>query len=237
VNNLYPRVLAIIPARKGSKRLPGKNMLTLGEKPLIRWTIDAAISCQEITEIVVTSDDDDIISLAISAGVKYVVNRPPELADDEAKSIDVVTHAIQQVEICNDNFDVICLLQPTSPLRNFNDISAAIELYFEKNAGSVISVCQLEHPIDWCNTIGDDLCMDGFIKSEESIRRSQECPLYYRLNGAIYIADKEAVLKSKSFFIKKSFAYIMPIERSIDIDNKHDFLMANILVHQLLGSI
>lgn len=219
--------LAIIPARGGSKRLPRKNVLNLAGKPLIAWSIEAAKGSKYIDSIVVSSDDDEILSVANSYGVQSV-HRPKELASDTATTIDVLVHVIESIE---ETYDYIILLQPTSPLRDAKDIDKAIEYLFAKEANSIVSVCEIEHSLLWANTLPDDRNMCGFLKDEVLNKRSQDLEQYYRLNGALYICKKEALLQERSFFLKENlFAYEMPQDKSIDIDTKLDFLIAEILL-------
>ncbi|MDK2821914.1 MAG: hypothetical protein PWP31_1879 [Clostridia bacterium] len=223
------KVLAIIPARGGSKRLPEKNLLNLAGKPLISWTIEAAKESKYIDKIVVSSDDEKILDVAERYNV-YVIKRPEELATDSAKTIDVVKHAISILE---KNFQYVLLLQPTSPLRKSRQIDEAFELLIKKDADAVISVSPVDHPVQWCNALPEDLSMKNFLNSEVMDKRSQDLPVYYRLNGAIYIAKTEKLIQQNSFFLKDNvFAYIMDRESSIDIDDWIDFRLAEVLIER-----
>lgn len=217
------KYLAIIPARGGSKRLPRKNTLDLHGKPLIAWTIEAALKCSKIQDTIVTSDDNEILKISKQCGVN-IIKRPKYLASDTASSFDAISHAIDS---CKTNFDYIVLLQPTSPLRNSKHIDEAIDLLEEKNADAIISVCEMEHSPLWCNTIPTDDSMKNFIRDEGKGKRSQDLNTYYRLNGAIYICKKDRLLKENSFFIEDNiYAYKMDIEKSVDIDTKVDLQLA-----------
>ena len=219
--------LAIIPARSGSKRLPRKNVLDLAGKPLIAWSIEAARESQYIDSVVVSSDDDEILSVAKRYGAQSI-NRPKELASDTARTMDALFHVIENMQ---EDYDYIVLLQPTSPLRNAKDIDGAIEYLFEKEAQSIVSICEMEHSPLWANTLPHDRNMRNFLKDEVLNKRSQDLEPYYRLNGAIYICKMEELLREKSFFLKEGlFAYEMPQEKSIDIDTKLDFLIAESLL-------
>lgn len=217
--------LAIIPARGRSKRLPGKNLLDLGGKPLIVHTIDAALNSRYINKIIVSTDSDEIYFVADKYKVK-TIKRPENLASDNALTIDVVSHALNDL---NDYYDYVVLLQPTSPLRNSNHIDQSIELLKEKGADAIVSVCQMDHSPLWSNTLPDDGCMSGFIRDDVINIRSQDLEKYYRLNGAIYICKTSRIMEENSFFLKdKIYAYIMDRESSIDIDDEIDFKMAEI---------
>jgi CMP-N,N'-diacetyllegionaminic acid synthase len=222
------KFLAVIPARGGSKRLSGKNILDLAGKPLIAWTIEAAKESQYIDAVLVTSDSDEIIEVAKSFAAE-TVKRPAHLADDTATTFDAIEHAIKD----KGEYDYIVLLQPTSPLRAGLHIDEAIALLDQKNADAVISVTELEHSLQWVNGLPEDDSMAGFLKDEYINKRSQDFERHYRLNGAIYICRKERLLLEKTFFIKdKIFAYKMDQKASVDIDEEMDFKWACFLLNQ-----
>ena len=218
--------LAIIPARGGSKRLPCKNILGLNGKPLIAYSIESGLNSKYIDKVVVSSDDDEILTISKRYGA-VTINRPNELASDTATTFDAIKHAVDNYE----KYDYIVLLQPTSPLRDRDHIDKAIELLESKNADAVVSVCKMDHSPLWSNTINDSLSMTGFLKDEVLNKRSQDLKEYYSLNGAIYICDTKKLLKEKSFFLKESiFAYKMDRKSSIDIDKEIDFKIAEYLL-------
>lgn len=221
------KVLGIIPARGGSKRLPRKNVLPLAGKPLITWTIEAALHSQYIDEVFISTDDQEIADISSESGVMIPELRPEHLATDSATSSDVVLYTI-------DNFgqsaDIVVLLQPTSPLRTNIHIDQALELYLEKTAESVVSMTPCEHSPLWSNTLPDDHSMGSFIKPE-AMNRSQELANHYRLNGAIYVFDAiKLKQKNKIEYNNKSYAYIMDNQSSIDIDEHFDFLFASFIM-------
>lgn len=220
--------LAIIPARGGSKRLPRKNVLDLGGKPLIAWSIEAALQSSYIDKVIVSSEDDEILGLAQKFGSE-TIQRPGTLASDTATSFDAVRHTIENVQI----YDYVVLLQPTSPLRTAEQIDEAIELLVEKEADAVISVCEMDHSPLWSNTLPEDGNMQGFLRDEVKNKRSQDLETYYRLNGAIYICDTQRLLEEKSFLLSDHiFAYKMDRESSVDIDEEIDFLFASVLLKE-----
>ena len=219
--------LAIILARGGSKRLPNKNILNLKDKPLIAWSIEAGLDSKHIDKVVVSSDSDNILKISQEYGAD-TIKRPDTLASDTATSIDAIFHTLKIYK----EYDYIILLQPTSPLRTTNHIDEAIELLYQKKADSIISVCEMNHSPLWSNTLPKDSSMKGFLRDELLNTRSQDLEKYFRLNGAIYITQKDRLLKEKSFFIKDSiYAYIMDKESSIDIDEEIDFKMAEFLLN------
>ena len=225
------KILALIPARGGSKGLPGKNIKPLLGKPLIAWTIEQAKASKYIDRIIVSTDDKEIAAVAKKYGAEVPFMRPKELATDKAKGIDVVFHAMSwfRKNEKNRQYDLIMLLQPTSPLRTAEDIDKAIELLFFKKAKAIVSVCEVDHHPLWVNTLPKNGCMKNFIRKEVLNKNRQDLPTFYRLNGAIYLAYCDYLKKQKSFFGEETFAYIMPRERSIDIDSELDLKLAEIL--------
>ena len=220
--------LAIIPARGGSKRLPRKNILDLCGKPLISWSIEAALKSKYISKVVVSSDDEEILNISSNFGAD-IIKRPYELANDTATTFDAIKHTIENVE----KYDYIVLLQPTSPLRNENQIDEAIELLEEKQADAIVSVCEMDHSPLWSNILPEDGNMRGFLREEILNKRSQDLEKFYRLNGAIYICKTDKLLENKSFFLKDNiFAYIMDKKNSIDIDEEIDFEIAKVLINK-----
>jgi len=225
-------ILGLISARGGSKGLPRKNIKSLLGKPLIAWTIEQAFASKYLDRVVVSTDDKEIAEISKKFRAEAPFIRPKELASDKAQGIEVVLHAIDWLKK-NDKrkqYDLIMLLQPTSPLRAKEDIDKAIKLLFLKKAKAIVSVCEVDHHPLWANTLPEDGCMKDFIRQVVLNRNRQELPKFYRLNGAIYIAYCDYLQKQKSFFGKKTFAYIMSRERSIDIDSEVDFKLAEILM-------
>lgn len=228
---MHKRVLALIPARAGSKRIVNKNIKLFAGKPLIAWTIEAAKVCENITDIVVSTDGEDIAAIAKQYGAEIPFMRPDNLSSDTALSIDVVLHAIDFLSESGRDYDLLLLLQPTSPLRSTSDISTAIDFFNRSNAQGVISVCECEHSPLWANVLPESKSLDSFIAPEISELRSQDLPVYYRFNGAIYLFDVQQLRLRKSFFYSTSvFAYVMNKKNSIDIDTDIDFQFGEFLV-------
>jgi N-acylneuraminate cytidylyltransferase/CMP-N,N'-diacetyllegionaminic acid synthase len=223
-------ILGLIPARGGSKGLPRKNIKLLLGKPLITWTIEQVLASKYIDKIVVSTDDEEIAEVSKKYGADVPFIRPKKLAEDNAKGIDVVLHAMNWMEENDKLYDLLMLLQPTSPLRTSQDIDKAIELLFSKKAQATVSVCEIEHHPYWSNILPKNGCMKNFISREIMNKNRQELPVFYRLNGAICLAYCDYIKEQKSFFGEKTFAYIMPQEKSIDIDNEVDFKLAEILM-------
>lgn len=232
----YIGTIGVIPARGGSKRLPGKNLLSLGGKPLLQWSIEAAVRSDSLDMVVVSSDDDKILAYAASQGVK-TISRPAELATDQSSTVDAVLHALSEVEKWGVIPEQVMLLQPTSPLRLCSDISSCIGIMKDRISDSVVSVCAVDHSPLWCNTLPDNLSMSDFLSREVLGKRSQDLPNYYRLNGSIYLAKVSEFKDNKTFFLKNSYAYIMDVERSIDIDTKMDYEFACYLIEKNIISV
>ncbi len=224
------KVLAIVPARGGSKRLPGKNRLVLNNKPLIAWTIEAGLNSSYVDRLIVSTDDQEIANISKEWGAEIPFIRPQELASDKATTVDTIMHAIKSVENSVESYDYILLLQPTSPLRTAKHIDEAVELMIEKGADSIVGVTEVPHPIEWSNTLPDNLSMDDFINKESYFTRSQDFPKRYQINGAIYLIKKGSLLSSGRMISESnSFAYIMDKQYSVDIDDEFDFILAESL--------
>ncbi len=228
-------ILGLIPARGGSKGLPRKNIKPLLGKPLIAWTIEQALASKYLDRIIVSTDDKEIAEVSKKHGAEVPFIRPKELASDKARGIEVVLNAIGWLKK-NDKrkqYDLMMLLQPTSPLRKSEDIDKAIELLFLKEAKAIVSVCEVDHHPFWSNTLPEDGSMKDFIKQNIRNKNRQELPVFYRLNGAIHLAYCNYIKQSKSFIGKETFAYIMPKERSIDIDSETDSKLAEAIMEKL----
>lgn len=226
------KILGLIPARGGSKGLPKKNILPLAGKPLIAWTIEQIKRSKYTDSFIVSTDDEEIASVSRKYGCEVPFIRPHEIATDSAKGIEVVFHALNWFESREQKFDILILLQPTSPLRKIEDIDNSIEMLFEKNAKAIVSVCKTEHHPLWSSILPPDGSMKDFLNQNIKNKNRQELPKYYRLNGAIYLSYCDYLKKSKSFLGEQTFAYIMPQERSIDIDSSLDFKFAEFLLQQ-----
>ncbi|ELU1436637.1 acylneuraminate cytidylyltransferase family protein [Providencia rettgeri] len=227
INN--KKIIAIIPARGGSKRLPRKNILPLAGKPLINWTIEAALGSKYIDDVFVSTDDTEISHISKLAGISVPELRPQYLSTDTATTRDVILYTLNNFGY---NADLVIILQPTSPLRNQIHIDEALELFERKKAFSVISVTPCEHPPQWSNTLPINNSLYNFIDPINSLR-SQELEKYYRLNGAIYIYNIDKYkTDDKISFCDKSYAYIMNNHNSIDIDSAFDFDIASFLVEK-----
>ena len=223
-------ILAIIPARSGSQRLKNKNILKFDDKPLIAHTILEALKVKELNEIIVSTDSKEISKISKKFGANVPFLRPKYLSKSTTSSFAVVLHAINYFKKKNIEFRTVVLLQPTSPLRKANHIRKAYQLYKNKKADSIISVCENDHPKEWINHIDNSLSLKKFINKKNIFLNSSQFKKSYKLNGAIYITNIKSLIKEKTFFLKKdTFAYIMEKKYSIDIDTKIDFDFAKFI--------
>ncbi|WP_042170034.1 cytidylyltransferase domain-containing protein [Paenibacillus gorillae] len=218
------RVLAIIPARGGSKGVPGKNIRMLNGKPLIAWTIEEANKSKYIDRAIVSSDDDAIIKTALEYGGDVPFKRPEYLAQDGTSGLLPVVHAIEELP----GYDYVVLLQPTSPLRDNKDIDACIELCVKSNAFAV-SITEPDKSPYWMFQRGTEEQLVPLIKEANATRR-QDLPKVFVLNGAVYVASVEQFIETKTFLTEHTVGYVMPKERSIDIDTVMDFQLCEWLL-------
>ncbi|MBS4534377.1 acylneuraminate cytidylyltransferase family protein [Clostridium sp. D2Q-14] len=229
-------ILCIIPARGGSKGLPGKNIKTLIDKPLIAWTIDASLKSKYINKVIVSTDDREIADISMKYGAT-IIQRPAQFATDTSSTMDVIIHTLTYLEN-KENYkpDYVALLQCTSPLRNENHIDEAIEKILNNKieVESLISVTKEEHPPWWLRTINTDGYIERYFEYDvmKSTRRQDFTDLY-RPNGAIYIAKTEVLLDTKSFQTSKTVPYIMDYRSSIDIDTEIDFILAETIIKSI----
>ncbi|MDH6458380.1 CMP-N,N'-diacetyllegionaminic acid synthase [Fusobacterium sp. PH5-7] len=221
------KILAIIPARSGSKGLKDKNIKMMNGKPMIAYTIEAAQNSKIFEDIIISTDSEKYAEIAKKYGGSVPCLRDKKLANDNAKSSDVILDILNRVE---KKYDSFIMLQPTSPLRTEKNIIEAYKMYLEKKANSVVSVCEMEHSPLWTNTLNEEKRMDSFLKGIAVNRNRQELEIYYRINGALYIANVEYFKKYQDFYYKDSYAYIMEKENSIDIDDELDFKIAEYLI-------
>ena len=213
------KILALITARGGSKGLARKNVLLAGGKPLVAWTVQAALNAKSVDRVVLSSDDDEIMAAALDAGCEVPFRRPAILANDHASSMDVVLHALSELP----HYDYVVLLQPTSPLRTSSDIDAAFRTMRDNDAPACVSVTEVEQSPYWMYHILDDGRLRSILASLPEISRRQDLPPVYALNGAIYIAKIEWLLRTRSFIGSETVAHKMPKDRSLDIDDAIDF--------------
>lgn len=221
-------MIAIIPARGGSKGLPGKNVRPLNGKPLIAYAIEAALKAKNIDRVIISTDDEEIARVAVEYGAELPFMRPAELASDTAMAIDNYIYNIGRLEEEGGKpIDAFVVLQPTSPLRIAEDIDGAIELFEQKKADSVISYCQEAHPVTWHKYLDDEgRFVDIF---DANIKNRQDNRVSYYPNGAVYVF-RTSMIRERKYYTDKSYAYVMPRTRSVDIDFIEDFEYAEFLL-------
>ena len=228
--------LTIIPARGGSKAIPHKNIKLLAGKPLIAWTIEAAINCRKLSRVIVSTDDPEIAKVALQCGAEVPFLRPAELARDESSSLSVVLHLVHWLEEQGSHVpEYVLLLQPTSPFRTTEDIEAAIESANSRRVNAVVSVCEAKvHPF-LCKRIQEDGMLVDFMTAHIDYLRRQDLPPAYSLNGAIYMNRYELLLEERTFLPKDTLPYLMPPERSLDLDTPWDWHLAELILREKYG--
>lgn len=225
------RNIAVITARSGSKGLKDKNIKLLNGKPLMAYSIEAAKMSGCFDCIHVSTDSEEYARIAKEYGAEVPFLRDENLASDTADCWDVVRSVLHKYERRGKYFERVMLLQPTSPLRDAEDIQNAFSLMREKKSEAIIGVCEMEHTPLWSNVLPKDKNMQGFQKPEYEVPR-QQLPVHYRINGAIYLVNTDFLMKYGNLYDKDSYAYIMPKNRSVDIDNIMDFLLVELYMRE-----
>jgi CMP-N,N'-diacetyllegionaminic acid synthase len=225
------KVIAIIPARSGSKGIKDKNIRPLAGKPLIAYTILAAKESGIFDEVFVSTDSSAYADISKDYGASVPFLREQFLAGDTVSSWDVAKYSLLQYKNIGYKFDVAVLLQPTSPLRIVSDIKESIEVYQKKDANAIVSVCEVDHSPLWSNTLPEDFSLNKFIKKSIENKTRQLLKKYYRINGALYIVSVNYLMRSTNIYRDRCFAYVMPKMRSVDIDDEYDFLLAEMLLN------
>ena len=224
--------IAIIPARSGSKGVKDKNIRPLNGVPLIGYAIKAALDSKMFDTVMVSTDSVRYQEVAIQLGAECPFLRSEATSSDKASSWDAVKEVIANYHELGKEFDSLTLLQPTSPMRKAEDIVGAFELFNEKNANAVVSVCEMEHSPLWSNTLEDDLSMVHFYRKGGADSNRQMLKTFYRLNGAIYLMKTECLQEIDKLYANRCYAFVMPQERSVDIDTELDFHLADFLMKE-----
>ncbi len=213
-------VLGLIPARGGSKGVPRKNIRVAGGKPLIAWTADEACKSKFLDRLVLSSEDPEVIEVAERLGIDVPFQRPLELASDNTPGIDPVLHALGELP----GYHYVVLLQPTSPLRNVEDIDGCIQCCEDLQSSACVSIVRCnEHPYLMYSVDRNSL-LKPLVPAADNLHRRQDYPDFYLLNGAVYVAQTEWLKRSRSFLSNQTVGFEMPQERSLDIDTVDDFL-------------
>ena len=220
------KVLGLVPARGGSKRLPGKNLAVLLGQPLLRWTLEAGKQSLYIDRVILSTDSAEIASVGKQVGFDDVLIRPASLAADYTSSFEVMRHVITHPTLKGEQFSYIALLQPTSPLRTAQHIDDAFQLIEKSGAIGAVSVCRTEHPMAWMGNIRADGFLDEFFKHAALQNQSQHNESY-QINGAIYIVPIRELLDHLTVFLPNDMvAYVMKRSESVDIDEEFDLKLA-----------
>lgn len=231
INDL--RVLGVVTARGGSKGLPGKNIRPLCGKPLIGWTIDVARASSTIDAVIVSTDAAEIAAVAEQFGAEVPFIRPPELSGDTASSIDVVVHAIDTLALGGRHFDIVVLLEPTSPLREPSDIDIGVQKMIDTRAEAVVSVCRAEctHPAFMFRK-KEDSRLVPYMGAQPTGLRRQDIESVYFLEGTLYASRVEVLKAKRSFYHEGTVAFEVPKWKSLEVDDIDDFCMIEALAKQ-----
>lgn len=219
-------LLAVVPARGGSKGVPGKNIKSLGGRPLIAWTIDAAKRAKCIDHLIVSTDDDEIATVAKAYGAEVPFMRPSDLATDDTPGIAPILHALEQIK----EFDWVVVLQPTSPLRTPEDIDGIYDFCRKRDAHSAVAVCEVsEHPY-WMYRLNEVGQLQPIVSEQMNISRRQDLPKVLTLNGALYLARIDWLRRNETFLTAETVGFEMPRSRSLDLDTPEDWSLAELLI-------
>lgn len=221
-------ILAVIPARGGSKGLPRKNILPLGGRPLLAWTVAAARGARLLDRFVLSSEDQEIIEVAKSVGCEVPFVRPRELAADDTPGIAPILHALR---VLPERYDYVVLLQPTSPLRIASDIDDCIERCHSMGASACVSVTPATKTPYWYYRLDEQERLCPLLDGPRATRR-QDLPECFLLNGAVYVARTQWLLETKTFLTDETLGWVMPRERSLDIDSREDLALCEVLLGQ-----
>lgn len=221
-------ILGVIPARGGSKSIPRKNIVPLLDKPLVAYTIEAALQSRLLSRTIVSTEDEEIAAICREWGVEVPFKRPLELATDDALSLPVMQHAIGEMERMDRiKYDAAVMLQPTTPLRLASDIDIGIDLLQKSGADSVVSVVDVGayHPLRMKRIVGDSLLINYIDQGFENMRPRQELPAVYIRSGDLYISRREVIMETGTLVGKTCRAIVIPSERAVNIDTMFDLLL------------
>lgn len=225
-------VLALVPARGGSKGLPGKNVRSLCGRPLMKWSVDAGLASRFVDLVVVSTDSQDIAEVATASGASVPFLRPAELSGDAASSVDVVIHALDFLAQGGKIFDIVVLLEPTSPLRDSSDIDQAVQKMVDAHASAIVSVCRVEssHPAFVFRQSSDGRLIPFMERPPTGLRRQEIEPMFF-LDGSIYASEVQALRERRSFYHSDTIAYEVPKWKSFEIDDLEDFQIVEALAN------
>lgn len=224
------RNIAVVPARSGSKGLKDKNIKELCGKPLLTYTVEAALQAGVFDKVHVSTDSELYAEIARNCGADVPFLRSEQMASDTASTWDAMRFVLEEYKKRGEEFDTITVLQPTSPLRTGDDIAQAYAFFTQKKANMISGVCEMDHSPLWSNVLPTDLSMGNFEDEKLAFLPRQELPVYYRENGAIYMLKTSHLFSQKNIYKDKCYAYIMDRSHSVDIDTELDFLIAETIM-------
>jgi len=226
------QILGVITARGGSKGIPRKNLVRLAGKPLVQWTVEAALGSKLLTRLILSTDDPEIAALARELGVDVPFMRPEELSTDDAPTVPVLQHAVDFLERKGFSFDAICLLQPTSPLRKTQHINDCIEMLFEENADAVVSVLTVPHQYNphWVYLQNEDATLRLSTAEREPIPRRQLLPPAFHRDGSVYVVRRDVLMEQNSLFGQRLVGYPLDSDQAVNIDSAEQLAQAEELL-------
>lgn len=231
------KIIAVIPARTGSKRLPKKNVLPLAGRPCIEWTLDAVCESKEVSHVAVSTDDSTVKKIVSRYDDVELIQRPRNLGQDESSTVDVVLHVLDVLKDQDQRFSWLLLLQPTSPLRTTRHIDEAVRLVRKKGADGLISICRAGHPREWIASTTPGESLESFFSETELQKSASELSTSYTVNGAIYLIRISVFEEEKTFFpMRNIIGYEMDRRYSVDIDDQYDFELAEWSLRALPGN-
>lgn len=225
------RTLGIIPARIGSKTVAKKNLRKLGGRPLIQWAAQAALDSEKIDRLICSADSEEILKVVRELGVETPFVRPPELAEDKSLVVDVMIHALKELD---EDYDYVCLIQPTSPFVEAEDLDAAIDMAYQKEADTVICGydCGQKHPSTMFSR-NEDGSVNWFIQDKNRMARRQDLSQIYLRGGLVYVFRTSMLLNDRKIYGDRVYSIVVPEERAFSIDTEFDFAMAEFISKQL----
>ena len=231
-------MIAIIPARGGSRGLPGKNIKILKGVPLICHSILAALSADSISRVIVSTDDDEIAAIAKDFGAEVPFIRPKSLAEDDSMVMDAYLYTLDRLmDISGEQIESFVALLPTAPFRSSNDIDNAVEIFLENKADSVLSVTESDVPIEWYKKIDQNGKLKSYLPGIIAVNNRQDHEQAYIPNGAIYVFRLELLRDTRQYYHDKTYPYVMPRYRSVDIDEPIDFEWAEFILNRKDASL
>ena len=226
-------MIAIIPARGGSKGLPGKNIKLLNGAPLICHSISAALKADSISRVIVSTDDNEIAKISQDCGAEVPFIRPKALAEDDSMVMDAYLYTLDRLRDTSEEFiESFVALLPTAPLRSSNDIDNAVEIFLERKADSVLSVTEADVPIEWYKKIDQNGLLKNYLPEIDAVNNRQDHNQAHIPNGAIYVFRMELLRETRQYYHDKTYPYVMSRNSSVDIDEPIDFEWAEFLINR-----